>query len=743
MIRTRHVRFSLFILLVAGWGGLWPAVKAAAAEGTASASKNTPKFELDILPLLTARGCNSGACHGKARGQNGFALSLLGFDPNSDFLAIVRNSRGRRLSRANPRESLLLLKATGNLPHGGGQKITVDSRDYEQLLAWISRGVPRVGPEDPSLESLLVLPEPTPLMAGEERSLQVLATYSDGTTRDVTDIGAYHSNEPTIVSVDPRGAVKAGRLPGEATIMVRFMDKIATWSTLVPNPQAVAADVYAKLPRGHWIDELVYRKLAKLNVLPSRLASDPQFMRRLYLDAVGRLPRPDEVRDFLKDSSPNKREQLVERVLELPDYADFWANKWADLLRPNPYRVGIKATLSLDGWLREVFRRNLPYDQFLQELVTAQGSTWRNGATTIYRDRREPAEITTMISQLFLGVRLECAKCHQHPFEVYGQKDFYSLAAFFSRVGYKGKGISPPISGSEEIVLVKSKGEVRHPLSNEVLSPMTLTGERYELVADEDPREQLARWMLAPDNPYVAQVAVNRLWAEVMGVGLVDPVDDFRATNPASNPELLDSLAAYFRQVGFDNKQLLKAIFTSGVYGLSSEPDETNVADHRNYSRHYRKRMRAEVLSDAISDAIGQAEEFEGMPPGTRATQLWTHRLNSELLDAFGRPDPNQDPPCERTPDVTMGQALHLMNAPRIHQRLTQDGGRCQQLAASNRESEEIIEELYLSTFSRFPTAAEAEALGQEFVKAGSDRLALVEDLLWSLINSPEFLYID
>lgn len=701
------------------------------------------KFELDIQPILTARGCNAGPCHGKARGQNGFALSLLGFDANMDYDAIVKNSRGRRVTLAVPESSLLLAKATGAQPHGGGIRFTETDEDYRLLVQWIRGGVQRSTSDDPRLTAIRISPEPHSLTAGQSAALQVVASYSDGTTRDVTQMCAYQSNEAAVVSVNAQGELKAGKLPGEATIMARYMGMIATWSTAVPRPEIVASDEYEQLPRANFIDDLVYKKLATLNILPSPPCGDTQFLRRIYLDGIGRLPNADEVRAFLADSHPDKQAQWVKRVLEQPEYGDFWANKWADLLRPNPYRVGVKTTYSLDAWLRAAFRENLPHDQFARQLVTAQGSTWRNGAVTIFRDRRDPAEITSMVSQLFLGLRLDCAKCHQHPFEIYGQADFYGMAAHFARVGTKGTGLSPPISGSEEIIFVKETGEVRHPLTNEVLPPKPLFAEARAIPAEDDPRVFFADWMTAPDNPTFAHVAVNRLWAELMGMGIVDPVDDLRATNPPSNPALIDALAEHFRQVGFDNKQLLHTIMTSQVYRMSSQPNATNVGDTRNFSRHYRKRLRAEVVSDALTDITGQAEQFEGMPTGTRAMELWTVRSKSELLDAFGRPDPNQDPPCERATAATMTQALHLMNAEHIHGRIITDGGRCQTLAASDKDPSTIVNELYLTVFSRLPDADELQTLVAEFSRDGVDRRALIEDLMWSMVNAPEFLYLD
>ncbi|HEX5270420.1 MAG TPA: DUF1549 and DUF1553 domain-containing protein, partial [Gemmataceae bacterium] len=452
---------------------------------------------------------------------------------------------------------------------------------------------------------------------------------------------------------------------------------------------------------------------------------------------------PDEVRAFLADRSPDRRVKLVDRLLERPEYADYWANKWADLLRPNPYRVGVKATYNLDAWLRDAFRKNKPYDQFVREIVTARGSTFRDGPAVIFRDRREPAEITNMVSQLFLGVRLECARCHHHPFEVWGQDDFYSLAAFFARVGRKGVGLSPPISGGEEIVFTGNKGEVRHPVSGKVLAPRTLGGKPMVIDDEDDPREALAAWLTADDNPYFAKVIVNRVWADLMGRGLVEPVDDLRATNPPSNGPLLDAVAAEFRAQKYDLKKLLRTIMTSYVYGLSSVPNERDVADTRNYSRHYRQRLRAEVLLDAVSDVTRVPETFAAAAPGTRAMALWTVRTQSVFLDSFGRPDPNQDPPCERTSDTTVVQALHLMNAPGLQRKVTADAGRAAALAAGKKEPREIVEELYLLVYGRPPGADERADCVKLFEEKGATRRQVTEDLLWALLNTPEFIFKD
>jgi len=714
-----------------------------ASESLIPAATLKAKFEIDIQPILTARGCNSGPCHGKSRGQNGFALSLLGFDSEMDYRSIVTDARGRRVAPATPADSLLLLKATAQLPHGGGKKLQPDSPDYQTLVAWIESGFPRIGESDPTLTQVSISPAPKPLAPGEELNLRVTASYSDGSTRDVTQTSAYQSNEPAVLAVKPDGTIRAGSLPGEATIMARYMGNIATWSSAIPRPDPVAPNTYAQLPRKNFIDDLVYQRLAHLNIVPSKPATDSQFLRRAFIDVIGRQPTSDEARDFLQDPNPDKRINLIDALLERPEYADNWANKWADLLRPNPYRVGIKAVLSLDTWIRDAFRQNLPYDQFVRGILTARGSNWKNGAVTIFRDRREPDEIVTMASQLFLGIRLDCAKCHQHPFEVYGQHDFYSFAAFFSRVGFKGTGLSPPISGGEETVLVKSSGDVKHPLTGKALTPKILRGSEVPIAEGDDPREKLLDWMVSESNPTFAHVAVNRVWAELFGVGIVDPVDDLRATNPPSNPQLLDQLATHFRSIGFNQKELLKTILQSHTYALASEPNETNRGDHRNFSRHYRQRLRAEVLADAICDITETTQPYSGSPNGTRAMQLWTVRTESELLDAFGRPDPNQDPPCERIPESTVVQALHLMNAPAIASKITDENGRAKRLASSEMPPEKILEELYLATFSRFPEATELSDLASEFGKPNNDRRKLVEDILWSMLNSPEFTHKD
>jgi hypothetical protein len=723
-----------FSLLVCVWLG---------GEPGRTLAEKTVSFDLDVQPILTARGCNSGPCHGKARGQNGFQLSLLGFDADFDHRALAVEARGRRVFPADPARSLLLRKATGNLPHGGGIRLEEDGPDYETLLRWIETGMPRHLPGEPTLQRIEVNPAAQVLAAGGAGRLQVTAFYSDGTSRKVTKHTQFQSSESPIVSIKPGGDFHAGPLPGEAALMARYMNHIAVCDVSIPLAGQVSESVYDELPVRNFIDELVWHKLRRLRITPSPPVDDARFLRRAHLDIIGRLPTPNEVRTFLQDEHPQKREVLIDRLLARSEYADFWANKWMDLLRPNPYRVGIKAVLNYDHWIRDAFRRNVAYDEFVRGLITAEGSTWRNGAATLFRDRRSPDEITTLVSQLFLGIRLECAKCHHHPFEKWSQHDFYSLAAYFAKVGRKGTGLSPPISGGEEIVFAGSKGEVRHPLTQEALTAKPLFGEAPVDEATRDPRKVLADWITSRDNEFFAKTITNRIWADIMGVGLVEPVDDLRATNPPSNEPLLAALAAHLQEHNFDLKELIRAICTSHVYGLSSLPTERNVADTRAYSRHYRQRLRAEVLLDAIDDITGVPTPLSAMPAGSRAIQLWTHRVDSVLLDTFGRPDANQDPPCERTVESTVTQALHLMNSPQLHRKVTSDEGRAVQLAGSDLTTDQLVEELYLLTYNRFPKEAERAQCSQWFARDGVTRRRASEDLMWALLNSPEFLFKD
>lgn len=698
-------------------------------------------FENDVMPVLSKFGCNTGACHGKARGQNGFQLSLLGFDPNFDYDSLAKESRGRRVFPFAPEKSLLLLKPSGQTPHGGGIRLKQDSDGYRILARWIEAGLPRRIENAPKLEQVTLVPTERDLSYNSDQQLTVTAHYSDGSTRDVTAMSDYQSSESGIARVNGSGLVSVETIVGEAAIMARYLGKIAVCNIAVPRPEKISDEVYAKLPRNNFIDDHIWTKLKRLQLTPAESADDATFLRRVYIDIIGRVPTLEEAETFLADTSSSKRQVLIDYLLERPEYAEHWANKWADLLRTNPYRVGIKTTLNYDFWIRDSFRKNKPHDQFVRELVNAQGSTFRNGAVTMFRDRRSPDELTTIVSQLFLGIRLECAKCHHHPFEVWGQDDFYSFAAYFAKVGRKGTGLSPPISGSEEFFFVATKGEVKHPLTDEVLEPRPLFGTAPPIAEGDDPRKSLAAWMTSPENEFFAKVQVNRVWADLMGRGIVEPVDDLRATNPPTNGPLLDELARDYIAHKFDNKHLIRRIANSYAYGLSSIPNENNAIDTMNYSRYYRRRLRAEVLLDSVVQITGQRESFDALPPGSSAKEIWTHRVDSLFLDAFGRPDPNQDPPCERTSDTSIVQTLHLMNSENLFRKVTSDKSRAAELASSEKATPEIIRELYLLCYSREPDGDELQNALKYFEKTEIERRAATEDLLWALMNTPEFVF--
>jgi hypothetical protein len=728
-------RLRLWLLILTG-GWCVPGLSAELPESVVD-------FETDVQPILTRFGCNSGPCHGKSRGQGGFQLSLLAFDPQQDYDAIVKEARGRRVFASHPNNSLLIAKPTGLVAHGGGRRIEQGSREHQTLLAWINSGLPRRIEGAPQLTGVNVEPATIELAPHQQQSLVLTATFSDGSTRDVTHLAAFQSSEGPVADVSEAGVITAGSLTGDAAIMARYMGQIAVCEVLIPRTGVIAADIYAQLPRKNFIDDLVWKKLQRLNITPSGICDDHTFLRRATTDLCGRVPTAEEVRQFLEDPSEDKRDRLVDRLLDEPAFAEHLASKWVDLLRPNPYRVGIKAVFNYDHWIRQSFHDRKPWDQFVRELLTARGSTFRNGAVTLFRDRREPDELTTLVSQLFLGVRLDCARCHHHPFEVWSQDDFYSFAAYFAKVGHKGTGLSPPISGSEEFFFTKNRGRVEHPVTRKEMTPRPLFGEAPVIPDGGDPRETLAGWITSPDNPLFAQVMANRVWADLMARGLVEPVDDLRATNPASNPPLLQALGEHFRDNGFSITELHRVIAKSHVYQLSSLPGETNVADTRNHSRHYRHRLRAETLLDATAAITGVPVEFQAMPPDSSARQLWTHRGDSVFLDTFGRPDPNQDPPCERIADPTVVQALHLMNSDQLRAAIRHDQGTAARLADSTADASGIASELYRRVFSREPTPEEVALVNELLTQPDANRRQVIEDLMWAMMNSAEFVIQD
>jgi WD40 repeat protein len=717
-------------------------------EGTAPVAPDAApgpaplSFTNDILPILGKAGCNTGACHAKASGQAGLKLSVFAFDPRSDHAALVKADRGRRVFPALPEESLLLKKPSVGVAHEGGQRFEPDSPQFRTIAEWIRQGAPYQIANEPQLAGLEVSPAARSYKKLGTQPLKVTARYSDGTTRDVTALAEFVSNDKAIATVNDSGLVKAGEESGEAVIITRYMGRVAISRVAVPSDTLLPEAAYAALPVRNEIDRLVYARLKTLGHLPSEPCGDAEFLRRSTLDATGSLPTVAEARAYLASSDPEKRSKWIEHLLDSPAWADHWAIKWGDLIRPNPSRVGVKPVLLLDEWIRQSFRENKPWDQFVRELLTAQGGSHQYGPVAVWRDKREPVDAATFVGQLFLGVRLECAKCHHHPNEKWDQADYYQLAAFFTAMKRKGQGISAPISGEPEYWWAGGESaRITHPVTGVSLKPRPPDAAEIEIVDRQDPRAALVDWMTRADNPYFAKAAVNRVWNSFFGRGIVDPVDDFRASNPPSNEPLLDWLAADFIAHRFDLKHTMRTIMRSQVYQLGSLPNDTNKADLKNYSRSYRRRLPAEVLLDAVSAVTESADTFGGMAQGATAKQTWNVKLESEFMDAFGRPNSSAECPCERDAKPSVVQALHLMNSSKLQAKLNSESGRAARLAKSPMTPEEIVEELYLAAFSRPPAAEEREAAAKVIAAAGDKKRAAIEDVLWALLNSAEFVF--
>jgi WD40 repeat protein len=713
------------------------------ATATPPAAKApTLSYTKDILPILTKAGCNLGSCHAKASGQAGFRLSIFAFDPKTDYMEFVNDSRGRRVFPALPEDSLILQKATVRVQHEGGQRFEPDSESAKTIAEWIRQGMPYETPDQPALAGIEVTPAEKTYRKNEEEVLKVMAKYSDGSTRDVTALTDYISSEKAIAAVDETGKLKTSTESGETVIVARYMGQVAISRVAVPAEKLFPPERYATLTVRNEIDKLVYARLQKLGHLPSETCSDAEFLRRSTLDAIGMLPTVEEARAFLADKNPSKYEQWVAQLLERPEWADHWATKWGDLIRPNPSRVGVKPVYLLDQWIRQSFRENKPWDRFTRELLTAEGNTHKHGPVAIWRDKREPIDAATFIGQIFLGVRLECAKCHHHPTEKWDQTDYYQMAAFFTQMKRKGQGISAPISGEpEQWWFAPGNASIEHPVTKASLKPRPPADKEIPIAETQDPRAVLSDWMTNPKTPYFAQAVVNRTWSSFMGRGIVDPVDDFRASNPPSNGPLLEWLAQDFVKHGYNLKHLMRTIMLSQTYRLSSLPNETNVADLKNYSRSYRRRLPAETLLDAVCAVTEVKETFSGLPPDALAKQTWNHKLESQFMDAFGRPNASSECPCERDAKPSVVQALHLMNSNKLQDMLVSSKGRVARLAKSTAKPEQIVEELYLATFARLPTAEETGIAVNVFSAKDATRQTAIEDILWSLLNSAEFVF--
>lgn len=689
-------------------------------------------FENDILPILSRFACNSSGCHGKAEGQNGFKLSVFGFDPPADFNALVKESRGRRVFVSAPEQSLLLTKVCGTVAHGGGIRIPRTSSDYDTLRGWITAGVP-YGPADaPRVTAVRVEPRERLLAMHGSQQLRVLARYSDGREVDVTPHAKFQSNNESVAAVNPLGLVAIGEVPGEGAIMASYMNAVDVFRAVVPRSEKI--DKYPDFPTQNFVDPLVSAKLRKLNVVPSELCDDSEYLRRVYLDVIGTLPTAEEARRFLADKRADRRARLVDELLARPEFADYWALKWADLLRVDRQALGHKRAYQYYQWIRKSFADNRPLDQFTRELLTAEGPLGEVAPANFYKVVNKPGDSASTLAQIFLGVRIACAQCHHHPYDQWGQDDYYGMQAYFAPLSMKG-------AAGKEIMAAAGDPATTHPRTGAVIHAHALGTTMPSADPKGDRRVVLADWVTAPQNPWFARNMANRTWAHFLGRGIVEPVDDVRATNPPTNPELLDALAKHLVDNKYDFKQLIRAITGSRVYQLSSKPNATNQKDEQNYSRALLKRVDAEVLLDMVCQVSGMPEKFEGVPAGTRAVQLWDSKVRHYFLKLFGRPQRISACECERVTEPGVAQVLHFLNSPEIHAKLAHERGSVARLVTREKDDGRVVDELYLTAFSRLPSEEEKK-IGTEYLKKDpAKRRQAAEDLAWSLLNSLEFVF--
>ncbi len=708
---------------------------AASAPPAAARAEDPVDFARDIVPILSRHGCNAGGCHGKASGQNGFKLSLFGFDPAFDHEAITRQARGRRISLAAPRQSLLVAKAAGEIPHGGGRRIEPGTAAYDTLVAWIAAGAPQANPTAPGLTRVRIEPDRASLTVGGTVPLRVIAEYDDGRQRDVTSQAQFSSNLDVVASVSDEGVVQAGKQKGEAVVMARFQGQVAVFRAVLPHgpPRSEIPGFDTR----QVIDRLVAEKWKQLGLLPSPPADDATFLRRVTVDLCGRLPTVEEVREFLADTSGDKRPRAIDRLLESPDYAAYFALRWGVILRNSRLAGSDQAAYAFHNWLKDMLARNRPYDELVRGIVAAAGEWQDAPAINWYWQSRDDQlhQVTADTAQVFLGVRLQCARCHHHPYERWGQDDYYGLAGFFTRLGRKGFGQPPPYYASATVT-----SNERHPRTGKSPEPKYLDGPQASFGPDEDPRHGLVDWMARPDNPFFARVLVNRLWGHFFGRGIVHEVDDIRETNPPSNPELLDALARDFIDHRFDMKHVIRTILNSRVYQLSSEPTPDNADDSQNFARYYGRRLVAEVFHDAVDQATGVKTRFNGVGSQARAVDLPHEGFDSSFLDTFDRPRRVTSCECERSSGATLAQVLLLANSDEIENKLVAGEGRIARLAAAKAADQEVVDELYLATLGRFPRTEEREAV-MRYAASITDRSGAWQDLLWTLLNTREFMF--
>ncbi|MCC2668957.1 MAG: Ig-like protein [Armatimonadetes bacterium] len=698
-------------------------------------------FKDEVVPALTKLGCSAGTCHGTPTGKGGLRLSLQGYAPELDYHALVREGGSRRVNPADPGRSLLLLKPLVELAHAGGKRLDPSMPEYQVLTRWISEGARDDREGAPTLTDVSLLPAPRTLMTPNAKQRVVaMAKFSDGSVRDVTHLAKLSTSDEDLATISREGLVEAsGR--GDIAVLVRYQDALKslrlTFLKRVPGFQ------WTSPAENNYIDRHVFDRLKLFQIPASATSGDSEFLRRAYLDTVGLLPTSAEVRTFLADPSPVKRRKLIEDLTQRPEFADNMAVKWADVLRIASETMGDDGAAAYHKWLRNGFAANRPVSEMVREILTAKGSTAASPAANYFRAPRDsegkvpPQALAESTAQLFLGVRMLCAKCHNHPFERWTQDEYYQFAAFFGQVRRRGGGGRPP---TDEVVYLDPRGEVEHLRTGKVMQPKLLGGSFVGTEKGEDRRVALAEWLTSKDNPFFAKAVVNRIWAHLLGRGIVEPIDDFRDSNPAVNDALLDALAKDFAEHQFDLRYLVRTIMSSRTYQLTARTLPLNKEDATYFSHALPRLLTAEQLADVISQITGVPFEYEGYPKGTRATQLAGTSVKTGFLQVFGRPARNLNCECEREKDATLFQALKLITDRDIDQKLKDDSGRLAQLAASKRPEAEVLDELYLSALTRKPTDRERAEWTSYFSRTG-DRRKAMEDLGWVLINSKEFLF--
>lgn len=704
----------------------------------------TWSFRNHVIPVMTKMGCNQGACHGALAGKNGFKLTLRGYDPEADYDTLTRSSVGRRVSLTDPPASLIVAKPSFAIPHGGGKRFAKDSLEYRVIAEWIAAGAAPPTAKDVQIRGLEVFPASAVLAPEAEQQIVVRANYSDGHSEDVTRWVKFSSSNEGVATVDDWGRVKMNG-SGEAAITLYYSSRVLYSRLSVPFPSEISAATYDQYPRKTFIDDLAVAKWKNLHLAPSKVADDAEFLRRAYLDAMGVLPTSEEVENFLADKATDKRAKLVDRLIQRDEFVDYWSYKWSDLLLVSSRRLNSTAMWAFYDWIRESVKQNKPWNQFAKDIFLSSGSTRENGALNYFVLHKDPIELSENATQAFLGQRITCARCHNHPLEKWTQTQYYQMANLFARIGVKNGGMG------DNIVFAKVSGDVLHPKLARPLPPAPLDAASISLDSTQDRRIVFAKWLTSPDNAMFSRTIVNRVWANFMGRGLVDPMDDLRATNPASNEELLAALSKDFVEHGYNVQRLIRIIMTSTLYQLSSEANAINQSDNVYYSKHIIRRLSGEVILDAMSQVTGAPTAFSGYPAGTRALQLPDTQVKSDFLASFGRPARILCDAAERASDPTITQALHVINGDTLNKKLSAPEGTIALFLKLGLSDRRILEYMYLSAYSRYPSAQEADAMraalektrlekGTEEARRDAHRQAL-EDMVWAMLTSKEFLF--